>query len=648
MTSLLPLLGLMETAAPRPVIKPLKKKVVVRSATTLREIKSLEKLIDDANKEYHAGAKKKTKLSDKQYDAAKDRLKVIDPKNKRLKDVGAPVARGEKKVTLPTFMGSLDKIYIDETKKLQAWLDKNLKSSTILTVSTKLDGISALFGNNGGKLFLYTRGRSGIGSDISILIPHLKFLPRLKDGQMVRGEIVISKAIFNKYFSVAKLGEKEGFDNARNLAAGIANKTATGVHKAAKYGEFLIHEMVKPSQSLARVAKQLERMGGKIAPHVVLRTKPTIAKLQALLTKMVKESKYDLDGIVLDNGNGQKIAIKQENETAAATVKQVRWQLSQHGYLTPVVDFVTPIRLAGVMVAKATAHNAKRIVDDKIGPGAVITIIRSGEVIPTLLDVIKPAKPSLPPKGTYEWAPPNKQGVRTHILSTNADDKETVKIKKLTNFLVKLGVKGFKDKQLTALYDGGINTPVKLMKAPVSRFVSAGMTETMAGKLHTLLHATLAKTPVPKLMVASNSFPRGFGLSAAKLIWATLGDKSLTLSANAVTSKLSQIDGLGETIIDSFLEGRQAFAKFLSDTGWTAPKAVKTGKKLAGVTFLFTGFRDSKLAEYLEANGAEAASTFSKKVTHLIVRDKSYSNDKTTKAKEMKIKIITGDEARRL
>ncbi|QIG70364.1 NAD-dependent DNA ligase protein [Rhizobium phage RHph_N28_1] len=643
----LALLGsLLETAAPRPLPK---KKVVVKSTAKQREIKQLEALIKEANTDYHSGSKKKTKFTDKQYDAAKDRLAEIDPRNKLLKKVGAaPTTRGEKKVTLPVFMGSLDKIYIDETKKLQAWLDKNLKSSTVLTASAKLDGISAQYGNRGGVYFLYTRGNGSQGTDISILIPHLKFLPKLKDGQIVRGEIVIPKSIFTKYFSKAKLGEKEGFDNARNLAAGIANKTATGVHTAAKYGEFLIHEMVKPEMALARVAKQLERMGGKIAPHAVIRTKPTIAKLAALLTKMVKESKYDLDGIVLDNGNGQKIAIKQENDTAAATVKQVRWQLSQHGYLTPVVDFETPIRLAGVMVSRATAHNAKRIVDDKIGPGAVITIIRSGEVIPKLLDVIKPAKASLPPKGTYEWAPPNKQGVRTHILSTSEDDKETVKIKKLTNFLVKLGVKGFKDKQLTALFDGGINTPAKLMKAPVSRFVSAGMTDTMAGKLHKLLHETLAKTPVPKLMVASNSFPRGFGFTAAKLIWATLADKSLTMSASAVTAKLAQIDGLGETIIDSFLEGRQAFAKFLADTGWTAPKPKKTGAKLKGMVFLFTGFRDAKLAEFLEHNGAEAASSFSKKVTHLIVRDKSYSNDKTTKAKEMGIKVVPADQARKM
>lgn len=621
---------------------------LTKSAALQREIKQLEALIRAGNADYHSGSGKKTKLTDKAYDAAKDRLAEIDPKNKLLKQVGAAVPKGERKVTLPVFMPSLDKIYIDEVKPLQAWLDKNLKSSTaVVVISDKLDGISALYGNKGGKYFLYTRGKGSTGADISILIPHLKYLPRLQDGQIVRGEIVISKAIFNKYFSKQKLGEKDGYDNPRNLTAGIANKTATGVHQAAKHGEFLIHEMVKPEAPLPRVAKQLEHMGGKIAPYVALKGKPTIAKIQKLLDATVKGSKFDVDGIVLDNGRGAKIAIKQENETAAAVVKQVRWQLSPHGYLTPVVDFETPIRLAGVSVSRATAHNAKRIMDDNIGPGAVITIIRSGEVIPKLLDVIKPAKPSLPPKGTYEWLT-NSKGVKVNIRSTKAEDLDTVKIKKLTNFLIKLGVKGFKDKQLTSLYEAGINTPAKLMKAPVTRFVAAGMTETMASKLHTLLHATLQKTPVPKIMIASNSFPRGFGNTAAKLIWSTLGDKALTLSDNAVLKKLTTVDGLGDTTIDAFLTGRQAFAKFLSNTGWTASKTAKVGSKLKNMVFLFTGFRDAKLAEFLEHNGAEAASTLSKKVTHLIIRDKSYSNDKVTKAQAAGVKVITADQARKI
>lgn len=602
------------------------------------EIEELRTAIKQANTDYHA--KGKPKLSDKQYDALKDRLSEISPKDPVLQKVGAvPVGRA-KKITLPTFMGSLDKVYVNQLDKLKRWLKEHAALTYILT--SKLDGISALLENKNGTLFMYTRGDGSQGTDISHLIPYLKFIPKLNPGQMVRGEIVISKSDFTKYLA-------KDFKNPRNLAAGIANKTKV-VHKAAKYGQFIIHEMIKPkAMPLPRIATQLERLGGKVVPFKIVRGAPTMTVLQNFLEAQKKLTKFEIDGVVVDDGQGNRLAIKEENEVATPTVKEVKWGLSRHGYLTPVVHFTAPVQIAGVEVTKATAHNAKMIVDGKIGPGAIVSITRAGEVIPKITGVIKGTKAQMPRAGTYEWIPPAKGKTESvFIRSTQTSDLNEVNVEKLVNFLTVLGVKGFKSNILAVLSDAGIDTPIKLIKGTASRFKTAGLGPTQATSLRALLDDALKTATMPQMMVASNCFPRGFGDKASKAAWSALGMRMFQITPAGIKAKLGAISGFGETAIASFLKGLGPFQQFLAKINWEPPKEAKKSATLAGITVVFTGFRDIDLQKKLESQGAKISSSVSKNTKYLIIRDKSYKNDKTEKADEIGVKIIDHAQALKL
>jgi NAD-dependent DNA ligase len=601
--------------------------MVKLSEKTKAEILKLRRIIKQANVDYHS--KGKPKLSDAQYDAAKDRLAVINPSDPLLAKVGAAPIKRAAKINLPVFMGSLDKIYIDEVDKLTKWIKRYLKSGAAI-VSSKMDGISALLVNENGVLKLLTRGNGSVGTDISHLISHLKYVPKLKIGQQVRGEIVISKAAFKKF--------SKDYDNARNLVAGIANKTKT-VHEAAKAGEFIIHEMISPKASLPKVSAQLERMGGKVVVHKTIRT-ASVASITKLLESFTKTTKYDIDGIVIDNGKGERVAIKQINEVAIATVKEVKWQVSRFGYLTPVVILDKPVRLAGVLVKQASGHNAKNIKDNKIGPGTVISIIRSGEVIPKITEVIEGTKPQYPPKGTFRWRDD------TNIESTDDTHTDTIEVKKIVNFLTAIGVKNFKDNLISLLYEAGIDTIPKLIRAPVSRLVAAGLGEVQAAKLNAAIKTAMASTTMPKMMVASNIFPRGFGNTAAKIVWNALGAKAFTTPDKKLRAALGELDGLGLVTVDAFASNVSKFTAFLSAIKWEPPKVSRVGKKFKDMVIVFTGFRDAKLQAYLENNGAEIGSTVTKKTTHLLIRDKSFKSEKVNKAKQMGIKIITADQAR--
>ncbi len=84
-----------------------------------------------------------------------------------------------------------------------------------------------------------------------------------------------------------------------------------------------------------------------------------------------------------------QIAIKKKGESAVTEVEGIRWQVGRMGAVTPVME-VKPVSVSGATIRNVTAHNAGMLRDQSIGIGATIRIIRSGEVIPKLEEVIKP------------------------------------------------------------------------------------------------------------------------------------------------------------------------------------------------------------------------------------------------------------------
>ena len=90
------------------------------------------------------------------------------------------------------------------------------------------------------------------------------------------------------------------------------------------------------------------------------------------------------------------------DQIAEVKVTDVIWTPSKDGFLKPRVQ-VEPVILGGVTIEYATGFNAKYIVDNNIGVGAVIKLVRSGDVIPHILAVIRPASEPLMPTQDYTW-----------------------------------------------------------------------------------------------------------------------------------------------------------------------------------------------------------------------------------------------------
>ena len=161
--------------------------------------------------------------------------------------------------------------------------------------------------------------------------------------------------------------------------------------------------------------------------------------LSKLLLDWRKAYKYEIDGVIVVNDKiyprptknpEYAFAFKMviSDQVVEAKVVDVLWAPSKDGYLKPRVQ-IEPVTLGGAKIEFATGFNARFIVDHKIGIGAVVSVIRSGEVIPHILSVIVPAEKPLMPLVPYKWND-------THVdIILDKDDDETVREKNIIGIL---------------------------------------------------------------------------------------------------------------------------------------------------------------------------------------------------------------------
>jgi NAD-dependent DNA ligase len=423
---------------------------------------------------------------------------------------------------LPLWMGSLDKKR--DEKALEAWLDKTCTDNFV--ISAKLDGISALYDPEDNKL--YTRGNGHTGCDISKFIKHLD-LERAKAGAKkvldatpehtwkdtplkayVRGELIMANEVFD-------LKYKKKFKNPRNLVSGQFGKKV--INKGIIAGIFFVpYEVtITGMQSQCPVSEQLQ--GSAMLRWVEMkRPEMSVASLTQLFDDWAKDCVFAMDGLVVTedrmytrnvSGNPKySVAFKKEvggGETALTNVTDVTWVVSRWGLLKPVVN-IEPVHLSGVTIHKCSGHNAKYISDNKIGPGAQIVCVRSGDVIPYIVSVVQPSDSVTLPSSTWK-------GVDLCVESCDADDM--IEIKTLTNIFSKLEVKHVSTKTIEKMYNCGLNTFPKMMNCTKEdlhpTFKDKSADRIMAGM------SDLKSRSVKVAVVVGAAGVLGFGLGAKRV-----------------------------------------------------------------------------------------------------------------------------------
>ena len=560
----------------------------------------------------------------------------------------------KKKVKLPYPLFSLNKIKPSDPT-FMLWFNER---GRFYVLSDKIDGNSiALVYTDGVLIKAYTRGDGIYGQDISSLIPRLGQPLKIKTGYpvlAVRAEVVMRVKTFEgKYASIAIA---KGYKNPRNLVAGIINSKTE--HAAAADIHSLAYEVIfprrdRPSNSL----KLLQSYGIKTVPYTVLDRVPTAKYLTEYFNKRRQVSDVEIDGIVVEqdvlnqrpeNGNPDyAVAFKLDARDSAveAEVIGVEWNATRHGKAIPVV-LINPIELGGVTIGRASGFNAhfiktgqRKYEGDKtsikpIGVGAKVLLARSGDVIPHIVEIIKPAvKPDMP-HVPYSW-----DGLDIKYDTIQRGTEEKI----LVEFFTALGIDFIKQRTVGKFIEHGLNSVEAIINADVEDFKQLdGVQEKTATKWHRAIKARLSAYIDPvSLMLASGVVSQGIGRSRLEMVFSTFPDIVSHTDTDYVIGLVSMIKGFDTITATLFAKSLPRYRRWLKTTGLKQAKYVKPTGTLDGVSVAFTGFRDKELADYIVSNGGSVDSTV-KKTTAILLATITTS-EKAKKAEINGTEVMTMD-----
>jgi NAD-dependent DNA ligase len=619
------------------------KKDGIKVLDTLSE-KDVETMIIVANDAYYNS--KNPLLTDNEYDIVREYAETKYPDNQTIKQVGAPITKN--KVTLPYNMPSMDKIKPD-TNALTTWTQKY---SGPYVLSCKLDGVSGMYTTEGPEPKLYTRGDGKVGQDVSHLLRALNLPPKKEGnaGHVVRGEFILPKHVFDEKY-------KAQFANPRNLVSGIVNSKT--LDDKTRDLHFVAYEVINPPLKISEQMALLAELGHEVVKHQMVDSL-TNDLLSETLLDWRANYEYEVDGVIVADNNlhprkdgnpEHAFAFKMviSDQMAEAKVVDVLWTPSKSGYLKPRVQ-IEPIKLGGVTIQYATGFNGDFIEKNKIGVGAVIQLVRSGDVIPHIKSVTTPAEITKMPDQPYTWT-------KNHvdIVLENVEEDVTVRRKNITEFFTKLEVDGLSGKTVEKIMDAGFDTIPKILKMTKADFAKVkGFQETMVNKIHDGIRAQVGKATLLDIMAASNLFGRGIGerkirpiLEAEPTILTDPG------TAEEKYQRLIRIKGIGQENAQSFTQNIDRFLAFLEACGLAdkltqapapAPKEnvlVRNDHPLSGKHVVMSGVRDAAVKARVESLGGVVDDTIGSKTFILVVKSKGEKETSKMKyAREHNIEIM--------
>ena len=653
----------------------------IESASNL-SIEELESIIMYANDKYYNTDT--PVITDALYDILIDFLKLKSPKSSVLKNIGAKV-KSKNKIKLDYWLGSMNKIKPQFTNQLDSWISKYPDSYNL---SDKLDGVSALLTYKAnGTINMATRGTAIEGTDITPIIKYLK-LPSFDDVLKYckehkikgntelpsyakhdcytnliafRGELIIKEKVFIKNWS-------DKLKNVRNSVAGLVNSITINP-KLALDTDLVLYEIVDPFYPIEKQFKIINDIGFNLVTNKTFNTKVNNNLSFELLSKYLNErrtkSLYKIDGIIVTSTKIQKRNVKAnpdyafafkdilEDQIAKTHVISIEWNISKDGFIIPTL-LLEPVNIGGVEIKRATGYNAKFIVDNKIGPGSKLEIIRSGDVIPKVHNVLSTSKSGTAdlPKSKWHWNETNVDIQLDDIISNS-----NVLIKNIYYFFSSLDTKGLGEKNVEKLINAGLNTIVKILSADKSMFLKVdGFKEKSANNLVLAIKSAMTNIPLAKFMAASNKLGPGLGQERMKSVLSIYPNILIDYKKWSKTdfiNKIKSINGWEDKTAKLLVSNFENFINFYDSVKeYITIETVKNSiTKASGVftdkTIVFTSFRDKDLQSKIEIQGGKISSSISKNTDYLIVKDKSVlesPTDKIIKAISLDIKILTKDK----
>ena len=449
------------------------------------------------------------------------------------------------------------------------------------------------------------------------------------------------------------------------MVSGIVNQKT--IDEKIKDVHFVAYEVIVPPMKPSEQFEFLKTLDIEIVmfENVSSGNELTNELLSNLLVDWRKNYVYEIDGVIVSDdkiyprksGNPEHaFAFKMvlSDQVAESKVVDVIWSPSKDGYLKPRIQ-IDPVKLGGVTIEYATGFNGAFISDNKIGIGAVVEIIRSGDVIPYIKKVVVGADEAKMPSVAYKWNDTHVDVMLEDLLS----DK-TVKEKNITGFFRGIGVEGLSSGNVTRIIKAGYDSVPKILKMSVDELKNVeGFQLKTATKIHNGIKEKIAAASLVTLMSATNIFSRGFSEKKIELIMESYPDVFASNIGDAEKiKKIADIKGMAKKTAEAFVSKIDDFEDFLMETDMyyklfefqnnakndKNPTHLDVQHPLYGKTIVITGFRNKELDEKLKSVGAKIGTSVSKNTYLVIAKDKDDATGKILEAKNLGINITNYDE----
>jgi DNA ligase (NAD+) len=584
-------------------------------------------------------------ISDADYDFIYlAELRRRQPEHPYLHSVEPEALVMAKTVELPIRMLSTEKAYdfaavAAWAKRIEKAAEEIGKNFTDLTFRAmpKLDGFAAY--DDG--VVLYTRGDGRRGTDISRVFDRGLQVAGGGSRGLGAGEIVVSRSYFRE--NLAGL-----FDNSRNFQAS------------------LIKEKELEPPALAAIASgEAVFFPFALLPDWRGLWAELAGNFQAIVSHLWQSIDYDIDGIVMEIEDDElrrhlgatrhhhrwQLAYKKNTETAEVRVLRVVPQTSRSGRVNPVAE-VEPTRLSGALIQRATAHHYRMVVANGIGPGALIRLSRSGEVIPKIEEVLQPVATEVPEHcpscgSSLVW-----EG--DYLLCVDSMHCPAQITRAIEHFFKILGnIDGFGPAAVEKLYLGGKASLPVIYAMGEGDFQHLGFGPKQAENMVAQLARSRALAIEDwRFLAAFGIYRLGMG-NCEKLLAAYPLQRVFSLSREEIMAVRGFSDKTAEELIAGLDANRQLFDQLyglgfnLLATPLEEDAAIIAGGILAGKLIVFTGTMASgsrdEMKKQAKGLGAKIGESITGNTDLLVCGDK-VGPAKLAKAEKLGVRILGEEE----
>lgn len=632
-------------------------------------------------------------ISDYDYDMMFEELKRLEAEHPELYDPESPTQRvGGKpldkfgKVTHTARMDSLSDVFsFDELRDFIENVQKTAPD-VMWSVEPKIDGLSvSLKYENGIFTQGATRGDGVVGEDVTQNLKTVFSIPMTLPEPLnitVRGEVYMPRAVFNRINAKRESEGKALMANPRNAAAGSLRQLDPAITASRGLDIFVFNfqegDLYIDGHAPKSHTETLDRLSALGFSVVSMRKKTDSADDIIDHIKAIGGARdslpYDIDGVVIKAdllsdraliGEGTSTpkwaaAYKFPPEEKQTVLEDITINVGRTGVLTPTA-ILSPVRLAGTTVSRATLHNLDFIRQRDIMLGDTVTVRKAGDIIPEVVcshqskrdgsqkPFMMPEKcPSCGEDVFYD--PDEAAAARCTNFSCPAQlsrgiehfvSKGAMNIDGLGPQIIDLLIENDLIKDAADLYSlkaEDVKDLERMGEKSAQNLINAIESSKSAG-----LERLLCAIGIPNVgEVAAEALAKKF--------------RTLDACMSATADDLIAIDDFGEItakcVVDFFSRERNITLCEKLKAAGVLTEAVKeaASDKFAGLTFVLTGtlptLSRDEASELIKAQGGKVSGSVSKKTSFVVAGEAAGS--KLTKAQDLGVTVIDEDELRRM